>query len=360
MSEQPLRENQHPRPGSTTTTDTSTLRILQLNLNKSEKAHLELCNNVGKGKGWDIVLIQEPHIINTFNAIRTPTNFRPVFPGDRGRDGSKVRSVIWVSSALDTTNWEIINVPNTNDVTAIQLKGRYGKITIFNVYNDCLNANSEVALGHLLTTQAEKIQGGDHSHMIWAGDFNRHHPLWDRDEDTHLFTTQTQRTAERLINLMAEHEMDMLLPKGIPTLEHMVTKRYSRPDNVFASPGVQEMVVKCDVVPTMRPPHTDHFPIATILSLPQGRTDSTPRYNFREVDWDEFRKNLKSKLADLLVPGPLQTQDQLTQVAGALMAKMGESVEECVKRSKPRPHSKRWWNSDLKERRRALNVRTRQ
>jgi hypothetical protein len=135
----------------------------------------------------------------------------------------------------------------------------------------------------------------------------------------------------------------------------MVTKRYSRPDNVFASPGVQEMVVKCDVVPTMRPPHTDHFPIATILSLPQGRTDSTPRYNFREVDWDEFRKNLKSKLADLPVPGPLQTQDQLTQVAGALMAKMGESIEECVKRSKPRPHSKRWWNSDLKERRRALN-----
>ena len=62
------------------------LRILQINLNKSEKAHLEIINERLSGE-YDIILIQEPHT-TTFNAVRTPTNFRPV----SRRTGFKVRS----------------------------------------------------------------------------------------------------------------------------------------------------------------------------------------------------------------------------------------------------------------------------
>jgi len=72
--------------------------------------------------------------------------------------------------------------------------------------------------------------------MIWAGDFNRHHPLWDRDEDIHLFTGQAQRATEKLINLLTEHDMEMTLSKGAPTLQHMVTKHFSCPDNFSAHP----------------------------------------------------------------------------------------------------------------------------
>ena len=66
------------------------------------------------------------------------------------------------------------------------------------------------------------ILATENHHMIWAGDFNRHHPLWDKDEDTHLFTQQTNRFTEGLIGLIANA---MPLPKGIPMLQHMVTKR---------------------------------------------------------------------------------------------------------------------------------------
>jgi hypothetical protein len=191
MPEQPTQPSNARTQINTNTTNIASLRILQLNLNKSEKAHLELSNNVGKD--WDIVLLQEPHIINHFNAIRTPANFRPVFPEDRGRNGTTVRSVIWVSSEIDTANWEIINIPNTNDITAIQLKGAYGKLTIINIYNDCTHSASETALAKLMREQAEKIGGDENSYVIWAGDFNRHHSLWDRDEDTHLFTGEARR-----------------------------------------------------------------------------------------------------------------------------------------------------------------------
>lgn len=105
--------------------------------------------------------------------------------------------------------------------------------------------------------------------MIWAGDFNRHHPLWDSDEDTHLFTPQVTRRAEGLIELLATYDLTMPLLKGIPMLQHMVTKRYSRPDNVFSTPGVSELIVKCEVIPSLHPTSTDHFPIVTDILLPQ-------------------------------------------------------------------------------------------
>ena len=54
--------------------------------------------------------------------------------------------------------------------------------------------------------------------------------------------------------------MVMLLPKGIPTLWHMVTGRYSRPDNVFSTGGLSDQISRCEVVSSPRPPLTraDH------------------------------------------------------------------------------------------------------
>jgi ribonuclease HI/exonuclease III len=334
--------------------ETLRLRILQINLNKSEKAHLDLLNNV-TSKDWDIVLIQEPHTINRFNAIRTPTNFRPVFPENRGRDNTAVRSLIWVSSSLDTRNWEIINIPDTNDLTAIQLKGNYGTLVIFNIYNDCKNPNTENALALFLRTHSNEILAGPNAHMIWAGDFNRHHPLWDRDEDVHLFTAQYQRSAEKLINMLADHEMAMPLPKGIPTLEHMRSKRYSRPDNVFCTSELQDCITKCDVVPHLRPPCTDHFPIATHLSLTQNRTPSITNYNFRDTDWDSFRKALQQNLAAIPPATNISTEESLSAATKNLTEAIHLTIQSCVKRSKPRPDSKRWWNSDLRKTRKELN-----
>jgi hypothetical protein len=75
-----MSENQ-PQPPPPLTQQT--IRILQINLNKSEKAHLDLLNNV-KSNAWDLVLIQEPHVISKFLHIRTPANYRQIFPENRG------------------------------------------------------------------------------------------------------------------------------------------------------------------------------------------------------------------------------------------------------------------------------------
>ena len=55
--------------------------------------------------------------------------------------------------------------------------------------------------------------------MLWCSDFNRHHPLWDEDRNRHLFTASALQAADRLLEKIADHNMIMVLPKDIPTLE---------------------------------------------------------------------------------------------------------------------------------------------
>jgi hypothetical protein len=191
--------------------------------------------------------------------------------------------------------------------------------------------------------------------MVWAGDFNRHHPLWDRDEDTHLFTRTATRQADDLITLLAEFGMEMALPKGIPTLQHMRSKRYSHPDNVFCTPRLVNMIIKCEVDPGSRPPHTDHFPIATEINLPQEYITEAPSYNFREANWEDFRDNLKARLTDISVPCPLTTDSQLQKAAKELTEAIQDTIRTRIEVKRPRPESKRWWNSELKRLKKELN-----
>ncbi|KAI5823024.1 hypothetical protein K523DRAFT_223733, partial [Schizophyllum commune Tattone D] len=90
--------------------------------------------------------------------------------------------------------------------------------------------------------------------MIWTMDANCHHPLWDRDEDTDLFTPAALRRSQGLIDLLGTYDMDMVLPKDIPTLQHQVSRRWTRPDNIFVSEDAAGLVTQCTTAPHLRGP----------------------------------------------------------------------------------------------------------
>ncbi len=334
------------------TTQPNHLNILQINLNKSVQAHLELINRP-LSLTWDIILIQEPHV-TSFNCIRTPTNFRQVFPTNRGREG-QVRSLIWVNKKLETKYWKIIDIPDTNYIMAIQLKGTYGKITIFNIYNDCNHSDNEIKLRNFIRENARNICQNDNNHMIWAGDFNRHHSLWDKNEDTHLFMRKATDAANDFIDILGEFELEMALPKDTPTLQHMLTKKCSRPDNVFCTQQLSEQLIRCEVDARLRPPATDHFPIVTRFLIPQNRISETPVYDFRNVDWEKFRRRLERELQDVANPTPISTERQLEEVVRSLTEAIQVTIQAEVKRKAPRKDGKRWWNGDLRKLKKKLN-----
>jgi endonuclease/exonuclease/phosphatase family metal-dependent hydrolase len=118
-----------------------------------------------------------------------------------------------------------------------------------------------------MTINREQIYARENDYVMWCGDFNCHHPMWDEDSDERLFTAKAIQDADILINLLADWNMAMALPKGLPTLKHMVSKRYSRPDNVFSTDNLADSVIVCNTVPQLQPTKTDHFPIKIELSI---------------------------------------------------------------------------------------------
>ena len=254
-----------------------------------------------------------------------------MFLTNRGRDG-QVRSIIWVNKKLETKYWKIIDIPNTNDITAIQLKGTYGKITIFNIYNDCNHSENEIKLRNFIRENVHDICQNDNDHMIWAGDFNHHHPLWDRNEDTHLFTRKATDAANDLIDILGEFGMEMALPKDIPTLQHIVTNRYSRPDNVFCTQQLTDQLIRCEVDARIHPPATDHFPIVTSFLIPQNRVTESPSHDFRNVDWEKFRQKLARRLHDTTDPVPILNEEQLDEAVRSLTEALQDTIQAEVKR----------------------------
>ncbi|KJA14236.1 hypothetical protein HYPSUDRAFT_150644, partial [Hypholoma sublateritium FD-334 SS-4] len=114
-------------------------------------------------------------------------------------------------------------------------------------------------------------------------------------------------------------------------------KLYSWPDNVWCSEGLAPLVVRCDVDSYLQPPFTDHFPIITIVELPQERV----------ADWAEFTLDLMENVIAMLEPRPLGTSEEIQDAAAALTQALQESIKAMIALNKPCPHSRRWWSPEL-------------
>ena len=70
-----------------------------------------------------------------------------VYPSTHTSTPASTRSILLINTNLLTNDWKQIPIPHP-DITAIELSGTYGKIHLFNIYNDCKNNNT---LNHLST-----------------------------------------------------------------------------------------------------------------------------------------------------------------------------------------------------------------
>ena len=133
--------------------------------------------------------------------------------------------------------------------------------------------------------------------------------------------------------LLADYGMEMALPKGIPTLEAMATKNWTRLDNVFCSDNLGDKVITCTTDPCLRGPGTDHVLILMTLELPVERVDSTPSYNFWAVEWDKFREELARRLLEMPEPVTLDTVSGYENMVSSLTRILQETIGAAVPKS---------------------------
>ena len=262
-------------------------------------------------KGIDIAALQEPSI-NFLGKTVAPRDWIPIYPTTHEKDQNKTRTITLMNSKLPTESWEQIDFPS-GDVVVVKITGEWGQIVIFNIYNDCQHNRTINKLMTFYRTNCGMLPEGqgtetETKHAIWLGDFNRHHPAWDSPEDHCLFTRKALEEAKTLLRAVADHGMEMALPPGVSTHIHNVTKKWSRLDQVFVTEHTLDRILTCKAHLNNRGLNTDHVPIVTKIDVSLAQTADAKTKNFRDVDWDKFRKALEEQIAEMGIPRRLSGQ----------------------------------------------------
>jgi hypothetical protein len=239
----------------------------------------------------------------------------------------------------------------SGDVTAVRIKGKWGKLTLFNIYNDCKHDDTLDLLTEYHRKNLLELLGNTETqykhHLVWVGDFNHHHPFWDSPDNNSLFTRDALEKAEFLIQTVAELGLDLALPAGTPTHEHNVTKRWSRLDQVFVTEHTLDALTQCEALPTEQGLNTDHFPVISNFDLDIELTPQKVISNFRDVDWNEFWEALEGRIRTWGVPKFIKSQEMLDCECERLTHALQETIAEKVPNVILGPQAKRWWTKEL-------------
>jgi len=335
--------------------------IWQQNVNKSRiSQHNLISSNYLVSKQVSIIALQEPAIDNDSFTLAS-REWVAIYPTLHRKPNMSTRAVTLIRTSLNLDMWEQIDFPSA-DVVVIQLHGEWGKVTIANVYNDCNNDDTIRLLTEFhIRNQAAVYQANiGTAHVLWVGDFNRHHPYWDDPRNDRLFTNEATAAAEKLIEAIADAGLDLVLPSGTPTHRHNVSKLWSRLDQVFISDHSENILVSCDTQPDHWGLNMDHLPILMVLDMKAEISENTEISNFRDVDWEAFHKELSTQLAKLPPPSQIKSQSQMDKSCEGLTIAIQRTIISKVPMSTITPKSKRWWTKELTQLRCLANKLRRQ
>lgn len=141
--------------------------------------------------------------------------------------------------------------------------------------------------------------------------------------------------------------MIQALPKDIPTLQSSSTSNWTRPDNVFCTDHLEEILISCTTAPGQRGPKMDHILVLTEIDLAIPLAPDTTTRNYRAVDWEEFDEYLNSIPVHLPPPAPIITEEDFQHTAKNIDLALRDTVKKHIPVSRPCPHTRRWWTKEL-------------
>jgi Endonuclease-reverse transcriptase len=326
---------------SESTTTNKTLRIKQQNCKHSKDITLTLMNMTDPLE-WDLLLLQEPYIYPRTRLSPATANWYIMYPIQDNNDISPPRSIILISTQLTSDSFRQIQI-KSHTISAITFTyNNDSNIDIYNIYNP---PDSNTAFTHL---QQWLVVNPTHaeSSVIWAGDFNKHNPIWSGPNQ--MRRSRLSNT-ELLTQLLAEQHMELQLTPGTHTYQSDSHRTWTTIDLLFCDTDLTPKILTCQAAPNDRIPTADHLPIHTTLDLEVDRRRTIPGRNFHNVDWKSFRKKLNE---DINQHGPYAntsptTEDQLDDYIYRLTNAIQACIDAQIPRLRISPFSKRWWNRNL-------------
>ena len=123
--------------------------------NRSSTCQHSLISSVALVKrGINIVALQEPSI-NSFGTAIAAQEWIPVYPSTHNVEPTKTRSLILIRSNILTDQWRQVDFPS-GDVTIISIQGSWGKLMLYNIYNNCIK-NDTICSSNISALQTRKV-----------------------------------------------------------------------------------------------------------------------------------------------------------------------------------------------------------
>ena len=318
------------------------LRIWQQNAHKSKSTQSYILNTANPNN-WDIITLQEPWF-DSYGNTHGSQYWRVVYPANFYMEGhARVRSILLINTNLDTDCYSVLPIMHS-DVTAVRFKGENGYLSLFNIYNEITNNDTISCLDSYLDRNSHIVRPNNTDSVVWLGDFNHHHLLWEDDANERLFEPTDFITP--LLDLLYKNEMLLALLKGLPTYQ-TATGNWTRPDNIWRCSSPDDPIVRCDVLPAIQPPMADHLLIITELSLPLPQASATPMLDFRQADWAKVNADLAQCLDENSPAARLATVNEFLLKVDDLVRIIYETLEDHLKERKPSPFVRRWWTEEL-------------
>jgi hypothetical protein len=199
----------------------------------------------------DILILQEPYF-DSFQNTKASPHWHVLKPTDHKKLGEPITAITMINKRLSTGQWMQLDIPNTQDLVGLQLSGPFGTVSILNIYNNQHHDHTlqiSDSIIHDIINDPSVDEATHDNYIIWAGDFNRHHPMWDEERNVQLFSAKNIDEAQVLIDIVSAHGLEMALPQGIPTYFVNRNGNWTRPDNVFCSSNAIDVLTRCTTVP---------------------------------------------------------------------------------------------------------------
>jgi endonuclease/exonuclease/phosphatase family metal-dependent hydrolase len=315
------------------------IRLLQANLCKNKERTHGILNDPST-KEVTILLLQEQYWSEHTSSSPNHnawTKYEPTKipePGKRPRAATYINKS-WIPAAQITQ----INLPFTDIVATKIITSRdQPALVVVNVYNpsgaESIIRELHTALQTLLTPDQMESDI-----IIMAGDFNCHHPIWNRA--TYL---RQDTTADRLIDLATDLELTLLLPPGTVTFPRADTTI----DLVWGNSMAEKRTLKCQTTTTYDQ-GSDHLPIETVLKMSLPTTPQEGKYNINKTNWEKFTQHLQRALSQTPIPEKLKTKEEIDDAAEQLVKALQTSFHDSTPLRRHTIHSKRWWTPTLTE-----------
>jgi hypothetical protein len=313
------------------------LRIFQLNVRKQDTVQLGVMNDADLSD-YAVLSLTEPYARLVDGAVVTApnshNNWTKMVPSIAKSEGWPIRSMLWVRRDLES---EQVVVPSP-DLTAAVLRLQDRRVLMVSVYVQCNDVSALLAAVREVGNLISRFRSGtgERTDVVVAGDFNRHDVLWGGDGTI----MRRQGEGQPIVDLMNDHGLQSLLPRGTKTWQGPKPGLESTIDLVLVTEELAEERIKCAIHPTEY--GSDHRPIQTVFDIDVPCREAEPRFLFKNAPWNAIRDRISREL-ELVCWRAWDLQGQTDRFMRIVVA----AIQELTPRVRPSPYGKRWWTMDL-------------